>query len=1411
MTVALRPKKISFGFYNEEDIQRLSSVEVTETTAFDGFGHPVAGGLYDLRMGPIDLASNCKTCNLSFFNCPGHFGYIKLCKAVLNPLAFKQMMSILKAACIKCRNLRITNHDRLIMFCKFSLLRNGTSINGLDSLYTVQDEDEIYNTVMEKIKASEACKTNTLIDNHQALANDFFSSIANRKKCVRCGYKNPKIVAGSTLKVFKDFKGDSERGNEEKYLEFFSPEAIEELFCDLFLNEEDLLKSIFCSSNYKMFFMKSIAVTPNRFRPVTFVNGKRTESFDNLLLCDILRCNMMMMADVSYWPQLQLCVFSLFDSTKMPKWGNASSAAPSGYKQVLEKKEGLFRKNMMGKRVNFAGRTVISPDPNLETREIGIPMIFAEKLTFPEKVNTFNADRLRKAVLNGTSYPGSLYVQDNDALLSLSHMPEDKRYALANQILDGNKVVWRHLIDGDVVLVNRQPTLHKVSIMAHKCKVLKGEKTLRMHYVNCKSYNADFDGDEMNIHFPQSYAAESEARLILMNDFNYLVPTDGSPIRGLTQDYIIGATILTMKDSFFTKDVYFSLVSSGLPSGRITLEKPCIIKPKKLYSGKQIISTIIKNMGLKICMEIDTKIKKEFWKGHTEEEKVLVRDGNILTGVLDKNSLGQSSMSLVHACSEVMGGSACNDLMTYIGRVINRYLLMYGITVGIDDLLLSSDADMARKELIRIKNAQAAEVQQKFLSENPDYYLHSDKISYIDSVMREEMNKVTSAIVSVSVPSGQNKCFPNNNIGLIVMTGAKGSIVNLSQISGGLGQQELEGKRVPVMASGKTLPCFGRLDADPRSAGYIYERFLSGIAPPQFFFHCMAGREGLIDTAVKTANSGYLQRCLVKHMERMKVEYDMSVRAENTTIQFMYGEDGIDSTKASYLEQFEFYKQNEKLFRNSCVSEGCREYGMVSQRFQEMLDGVDDKRFRNFLVGRYINGLVNPGECVGVLAAQSVGEPSTQMTLNTFHLAGVGAKNMTLGIPRLREILITSSKNIKTPIVSVPIKNSVEFDVVECLKRVTLKDCVTRFSVNEEIVMVDEVFQKKIVMEFELGCYVDLAAEALDKKFLKVFGKKLKNLACMSPTSGITETSKVKGKQDEAEDCDDDCDDEDINDNDKEKANDSNSDDSDSDSNNEGNGNEVNRKEAFSDEFANDTLPNHENSSEEVDDIDEVNDEYEDRDREFINFTRKSKNVLVFEVLYPSGMNEMITWLIESILPVISVKEIAGITKANISDNILFVETRDLCSLAKSVDIGPGNTVSLLDAIDIYSSESNDIYNVRQVLGIEAARHSIVNEVKRVFDAYGISVDSRHLLLIADYMTRNGEYTPFNRGGLGASDSPFLRMSFESCYSMLQSNAIFHQEDNLSVPSASLVVGNPIECGTGSFSLMHSIGISNKT
>ncbi|KMV66345.1 DNA-directed RNA polymerase subunit beta' [Encephalitozoon cuniculi EcunIII-L] len=1394
MVMKFHPKNISFGSYSDEEIERNSCMEVVVPGCFDKFGHPIRGGLYDLRMGPLDLSSNCKTCNLSFLNCPGHFGHIKLSRIVLNPMFFDSLFSIVRCYCFQCKHFRITNYDRLILFCKFSLLLNGEEAEDLDRLYMVSEEEELYKIVSERIENAKKNRSEPLMESHQEVVHRFLQNAGSRRKCVRCGHSNPKIVKGAKMKVLKDLRKGNEKDEDGKDLEFLSPDAVRELMDDLFSNEADLIESIFFRRDPGMFFISNLPVIPNRFRPMIVLDGKKAENFQTLYLNDILRVSVLVTKDLSYWPELQAAILSSFDNKNISKWSR-TRMVPPGHKQILERKDGLFRRNIMGKRVNFAARTVISPDPNLETREIGIPLVFAEALTFPERAASFNVDRLKKAVVNGPTYPGSLYLQDGDVMLSLAHMPDEKRYALANQLLDGKKVVWRHLVDGDVVLMNRQPTLHRPSIMAHKCRVLRKERTLRMHYANCKSYNADFDGDEMNVHFPQNYASEAESRHIVMNDSNYLVPTNGKPIRGLVQDHIVIVTVLTMKDSFFSEEDYFTLVNAGLSDRRIVLDRPCIVKPARLYSGKQVISTILKNLGLVVNIEIETNVPKNAWREHSEERILRIREGNIVTGILDKNSLGPTFKSLIHACGEIKGFATSNDLLTYIGWVGNRYLLMYGFTIGIDDLLLDKEADKKRREVVRVKDQEAKELQRRYVEANPDFYLYADKKAYLDSVMRTEMNSVTSEIVKVSVPSGLQKSFPENNMELIIATGSKGSIVNLSQISGALGQQELEGQRVPIMASGKTLPCFAALDPSPSSGGYIYHRFLTGIDLPQYFFHCMAGREGLIDTAIKTANSGYLQRCLIKHMEEAKVEYDMSVRIGKRVIQFMYGEDGLDCTKSSYLDDAEFFKRNVLLFGKSAsiVSKLEDRYkDFLSLKFRKQIDLLDDE-LRRFLADRYICSLADPGESVGVIAAQSVGEPSTQMTLNTFHLAGVGAKNVTLGVPRLREILITASKSIRTPLITVPIKRRVSFDITECLRRVTLKDCVKRFGVTEEIVMVSGVFQKKVKIMFELDNFVDLAGEVLDRKFLKLLGNKMKGLAKAKYTLGMSEAPK------------DDCKEVDEN-----KENEG-EDESDSDKESDPEGDNV-CLEATTGENGDKDSEDHSTSyleaTDETDQTDDSGDTEEEED--FMNFAKKSKNVLTFEILYPSGFNEMISSVVESILPTIVVREVKGMEKASVSGSQLFVKSSSIYSLTRMIEISPGVYEDLLDILDIYNAESNDIYDVYLTLGVEAARHAIINEVVKVFDVYGISIDIRHLLLIADYMTRKGSYSPFSRHGLGADDSPIQRISFESCYSNFKTAATFHLEDKLSNPSASLTVGNPVRCGTGCFDLIHNIDFPNK-
>jgi DNA-directed RNA polymerase I subunit RPA1 len=402
--------------------------------------------------------------------------------------------------------------------------------------------------------------------------------------------------------------------------------------------------------------------------------------------------------------------------------------------------------------------------------------------------------------------------------------------------------------------------------------------------------------------------------------------------------------------------------------------------------------------------------------------------------------------------------------------------------------------------------------------------LHEEKGRKLnDSRVMQALAPVTSGVIDAILPKCQMVAFPENNFEMMTGTGAKGSKVNMSQICCLLGQQQLEGQRVPVMASGKTLPCFTALETDARAGGYIADRFLTGIRPQEYFFHCMCGREGLVDTAVKTSRSGYLQRCLVKHLESLTVAYDRTVRDNDGGIhQFLYGEDGIDPVKQlglkwlshladnsaatlktiheSTLDKMDrkAVKEHQKQVRKIAKSKGISyqqarrdlppltsigyadsHLGFVSEKFEDFVDGYiakhkdlptspallrggGDAAFKQLAFFKYAKAMAQPGEPVGATAAQSIGEPSTQMTLNTFHSAGQG--NATAGIPRLRELIMTASKKPANPTMTLPLDRSkiqsvahskeLAETIAQQLSRVCISDFVNSIEVADTIVSV---------------------------------------------------------------------------------------------------------------------------------------------------------------------------------------------------------------------------------------------------------------------------------------------------------------------------------------------------------------------
>ena len=760
--------------------------------------------------------------------------------------------------------------------------------------------------------------------------------------------------------------------------EYINAQEAHAAISQLFKKEEAIINLVYNSSiganntvpvTADIFFIHNILIPPNKYRPEAKTgDGQIAEAPRNTLYKQILNSITIMnqirseldksspdsgsqhrsFEDLQLaWIRLQDTVNSLLDKDRNPIRGNAGKQNEDGIKQNLEKKEGLFRKNMMGKRVNFAARSVISPDPNIETNEIGVPPVFAKKLTYPEPVTNHNFYDLKEAVLNGVDkWPGASAIEnENGQVISLRTKNVEERQALANQLLAPsstsvtgarNKKVHRHLNNGDIVLMNRQPTLHKPSIMGHRARVLPGEKTIRMHYANCNTYNADFDGDEMNMHFPQNEIARAEALQIADTDHQYLVATSGKPLRGLIQDHISMSVSLSNKDTMFDREEYNQLLYSCLrpennhtTTNRIESVTPAIIKPKAMWTGKQVVTTVLKNItpmshpGLTLFGNSQTPGDR--WGKMSEEGTVIFQSGDFLCGILDKAHLGPTGGGFIHAIYEAYGHTVAGKLLSVFGRLLTRLLHIRAFSCGMEDIVLTPDGDQIRREKLEKAETVGLEVAAKYITleglQNSDDrellkrledVLHDDEKQLgLDSVYNSRTSALSTEVTSACLPACLRKAFPKNQMQTMTTSGAKGTPVNANLISCNLGQQVLEGRRVPTMISGKTLPSFKPFETKVRAGGYITDRFLTGVKPQEYYFHAMAGREGLIDTAVKTSRSGYLQRCLIKGMEGLTVQYDTSVRdSDGTIVQFLYGEDGLDVIKQKHLMDFRFLADN---------------------------------------------------------------------------------------------------------------------------------------------------------------------------------------------------------------------------------------------------------------------------------------------------------------------------------------------------------------------------------------------------------------------------------------------------------------------------------------------------------------------
>ena len=714
-----------------------------------------------------------------------------------------------------------------------------------------------------------------------------------------------------------------------------------------------------------------LPVPPPAVRPSVQVDaGGSMRSEDDLTykLADILKANAALKRHESdgspahilgeYEQLLAFHVATYMDNSLpgMPQALQKSGRPLKSLKARLKSKEGRIRGNLMGKRVDFSARTVITPDPNLGLDEVGVPRSIARTLTIPVPVTPWNLQWCREVVERGLGdLLGARYlIKPDGTRIDLRYVADPSRLLLAQDGanvpppgLQPGWVVERHLRDGDYVIFNRQPSLHKMSMMGHRVRVMP-YSTFRLNLSVTTPYNADFDGDEMNMHVPQSSEAGAEVRELCAVPKQIISPQSNKPVMGIVQDTLCGITKFTQRDTFLDKPALMQALmwlqgsngssSSGgavagcplSPDALALLDTPCIVHPVQLWSGKQLISALLPphiNLVGYHSLHPDGEPEDALSPGDT---RVLIQSGMLVMGILCKKTVGSAAGGLIHVLVNSSSRTPCATTTTVPGTdkiggsgspaaplhssssdgggggwetaraffsscqtlVINGWLVGNGFSVGIGDTV----ADRSTMSTINATIGAAKDAVKRIIAGAHAGNLARHPGMSLRESFETDINKTLNKARDLSGTSAQRSLPSFNNVKQMVVAGSKGSFINISQMTACVGQQNVEGRRIPNGFQHRTLPHFLRQDAGPEAKGFVENSYLRGLTPQEFFFHAMGGREGLIDTAVKTAETGYIQRRLVKAMEDLSIRYDGTVRnGHGDLIQVAYGEDGMDA------------------------------------------------------------------------------------------------------------------------------------------------------------------------------------------------------------------------------------------------------------------------------------------------------------------------------------------------------------------------------------------------------------------------------------------------------------------------------------------------------------------------------------
>ncbi|MFH1053505.1 MAG: DNA-directed RNA polymerase subunit A' [Candidatus Woesearchaeota archaeon] len=830
-------KAISFGMLSPKMIKQMASAKIVTPELYDKEGYPVDGGLMDIRLGVIDPGLKCKTCGSKLKECPGHFGYIEVARPIIHVKFVDIVLSLLRNTCRDCGRILFPK-NKIEPFMKL-----------LESI----EEEAGMEARRDKIK-------------------ELVTSLKSVSKCPYCKAKQMKITLEKPTTFLENEKRISPIEIRAR-LEKITDDDIE-IFG---LNPKTIRP--------EWMVLTVLPIPPVTIRPsITLESGERSEDDLTHKMGDIVRINQRLFENINagapeiiiedLWDLLQYHITTYFDNNiaQLPPARHRSGQPLKTITERIISKEGRIRHNLTGKRTNFSARTVISPDPNIRINEVGVPLSIAMNLTIPERVNDWNMNYLKKFVEKGpTKYPGSNYIIRPDG--KKKKITEETKEASLEEIQPGY-TVERHLMDGDIAIFNRQPSLHKMSMMCHLVRVMPG-KTFRLNPAVCNPYNADFDGDEMNLHIPQTEESRSEAENLMKVQTQIISPRYGLSVIGCKQDAISGNYLLT-KDLEYTRKEAIDLLSS------IGINDFSRLPKKETVSGKEIISLIIPE---------DFSFKGKSKSG----EDLIIKKGDLIEGVLDSSNLGEGSGLLLRTIHKQYGAEETIGILEKFFNMGTKVLLRHGFSVSISDTDLPKDAKQKIKEILENAHNDIKRLIQEFNEGILETFPGRTLKETLELKILELLNKArneTGQVVS-------KHCDKKTHTLVMADSGARGNILNLAQMAAIVGQQALRGKRIENGYKNRTLSCFKQGDLNADAHGFIESSFKSGLKPYEFFFAAMTGRDSLMDTALRTPKSGYLYRRLANAMQDLRVEYDDTVRdASGKIIQFKYGEDKIDVSKS---------------------------------------------------------------------------------------------------------------------------------------------------------------------------------------------------------------------------------------------------------------------------------------------------------------------------------------------------------------------------------------------------------------------------------------------------------------------------------------------------------------------------------